>query len=938
MPSSYSPLLRATLPADGELVGTWGQTVNNGVTSLLESAIAGTAVVAMTDADYTLTTANGAADEARQMVLRLTGALTANRSVICPTSSKLYFVRNATAGGFSIVFKTASGTGITVRTGEAMLLYCDGTNVVDAFNAATNVNALSGAFTNSLTLGGVSVATTAALGNYLPLSGGTLTGTLAVGSASNAANINLTAQSDGNNGILRTLASNGTSITQMYSVAGGGFVGTVNAMPLVLLTTNTERMRIDASGRVGIGTADPSIGGGRMVVQHASNNGLVVDSLGGASTIYLRNAADATPSKLQFMQGNGLSFADQNGNERLRIDTSGNVGIGNNALPSTALHVQRTGNSEVRVSTYTSGDPRLTLNAEGVNGGSVRYSRANQQLVIEAAGTDAMIVSTAGQVGIGRTPGYALDVAGTVRSIVSGGAAYLLGDAQNTVAIRSIPGAGDTSLGFFTQALSGNAERMRIDASGNVGIGATPSAWNNNYKVLQLGSGGWLAGRVGSFGMETGSNWYRDGAAAYVRISTDAPTFFGQETGQFIWSNAPAGAAGSSFTFSTRMVLDANGNLGIGTSSVPAGRRLAVVGGAVRIDADTNLEFGGSSAGLYGNSASNYVVAFTNTTERMRIDSSGNVGIGITPSNRLHAGGITRISDATNSTAVLIDPVTTAGLTSITAQFGGSQLAFGTAGTERMRIDGSGNATFTGEVTLSRQSSTEGGQLNLNRGLDNIAAWAIDVQGATSTPSLRFINTASGPTVALTIDGANAASFVSSVTATSFSGSGASLTALNASQLTSGTVPDARFPATLPAVSGANLTSLNASNLGSGTVPAARIGSTTAYAVGDASTVGGLAIGYRNIPRGADQTINTAKVGRVVVLTAGATIPSATFAADDTIALYNNSAAAITITQGASLTMYGPNASTGNRTLAARGWATIWFNTANECKITGEVT
>jgi hypothetical protein len=53
--------------------------------------------------------------------------------------------------------------------------------------------------------------------------------------------------------------------------------------------------------------------------------------------------------------------------------------------------------------------------------------------------------------------------------------------------------------------------------------------------------------------------------------------------------------------------------------------------------------------------------------------------------------------------------------------------------------------------------------------------------------------------------------------------SGVNLTSLNASNLASGTVPDARFPATLPAASGANLTSLNASNLASGTVPIARI-------------------------------------------------------------------------------------------------------------------
>ena len=59
-------------------------------------------------------------------------------------------------------------------------------------------------------------------------------------------------------------------------------------------------------------------------------------------------------------------------------------------------------------------------------------------------------------------------------------------------------------------------------------------------------------------------------------------------------------------------------------------------------------------------------------------------------------------------------------------------------------------------------------------------------------------------------------------------GNGSNLTNLNASNLSSGTVPDARFPATLPAASGANLTSLNASNLSSGTVGTARLGTGTA--------------------------------------------------------------------------------------------------------------
>jgi hypothetical protein len=88
----------------------------------------------MSDADYTLTVANGASDESRQMFVTLTGTLGASRDVICPAASKLYFVTNSTTGGFSIVFKTSAGTGITVPNGFRAILYCDGTNVVSAAN------------------------------------------------------------------------------------------------------------------------------------------------------------------------------------------------------------------------------------------------------------------------------------------------------------------------------------------------------------------------------------------------------------------------------------------------------------------------------------------------------------------------------------------------------------------------------------------------------------------------------------------------------------------------------------------------------------------------------------------------------------------------------------------------------------------------------------
>jgi hypothetical protein len=134
MPSSYTTSLRLVLPVTGELTGTWGDTVNDGLTDLVDASVAGTAAVTMSDANYTLTVANGASDESRQMFVTLTGTLGASRDVICPTASKLYFVTNSTTGGFSIVFKTSAGTGITVPNGFRAILYCDGTNVVSAAN------------------------------------------------------------------------------------------------------------------------------------------------------------------------------------------------------------------------------------------------------------------------------------------------------------------------------------------------------------------------------------------------------------------------------------------------------------------------------------------------------------------------------------------------------------------------------------------------------------------------------------------------------------------------------------------------------------------------------------------------------------------------------------------------------------------------------------
>jgi hypothetical protein len=129
--TTYSTKLRLAIPTTGELADTWGNLINTGLTALVDDAIAGIATVAHPDtASYTLTANNAASDEARCAVLKITGALTAARNVVCPTQPKLYIMENATTGGFAVTLKTAAGTGISVANGESALLRCDGTNVV----------------------------------------------------------------------------------------------------------------------------------------------------------------------------------------------------------------------------------------------------------------------------------------------------------------------------------------------------------------------------------------------------------------------------------------------------------------------------------------------------------------------------------------------------------------------------------------------------------------------------------------------------------------------------------------------------------------------------------------------------------------------------------------------------------------------------------------
>ncbi len=137
MATVFTSNLRLALPTTGAEAGAWGTTVNDGITTLVDTAITGLASLSMTTADYTLSTANGATDEARCMFLTIGGTPGAARNIIVPALSKLYIVYNNSTGGYAQTVKTSAGTGISVPNGSRAVLYCDGTNVVTAATYAS---------------------------------------------------------------------------------------------------------------------------------------------------------------------------------------------------------------------------------------------------------------------------------------------------------------------------------------------------------------------------------------------------------------------------------------------------------------------------------------------------------------------------------------------------------------------------------------------------------------------------------------------------------------------------------------------------------------------------------------------------------------------------------------------------------------------------------
>jgi hypothetical protein len=643
MATAYTSLLGLALPVTGELSGSWGDTVNTAITSLLDNAVAGTTSITA-DADITLTTTTGAANQARQAIILWNPASgTVTRNITAPAQSKIYTVINASGGTQSIVFRGAGPTtGVTIIKGESAVVAWNGTDFIKVSNTGG-----AGSFTN-VTISGTTT-----------LSGLTASTALALDASKNV--VSVTNTGTGNNVLSASPTLTGTITAAAANFSGAVALGdaaadniTVNGTVTSNLLFTDNTYDIGASGATrprNLFLAGNATVGGNLLVGYTADQGSGKLQVNGAGRI---GAFDFNTDDITYVGGGnfqigtvfGLPMLFKTSNaERMRITSAGNVGIGTSS-PDSRLTVSAAGDTTIKIAPSSAGTARLNLN--GIGGGAAAITSAENGLYL--ANTDA---------------------------------------APFVFSINS-------------------TERMRLDSAGNLGLGIVPSTWFSNRSVLQIGNSvGVVAASGLNFDQYTNGyidastveRYYQAGAAN--KFSADSGSFK-----WFTAASGTANAA-IAFTQAMTLNASGNLGIGttaptlslnIGDSTLPAG--VAITGAMISTDAGggsllsvrrsaatgnaTIAQFtssGTASAptavvnnrGLgrnewYGFDGTNYVAAAailaavdgtpgTNSmpgrmifqtsasgsgspTERMRIDSSGNLGIGTTaPGDKLEIGG-----------------------------------------------------------------------------------------------------------------------------------------------------------------------------------------------------------------------------------------------------------------------------------------------------------
>ena len=307
----------------------------------------------------------------------------------------------------------------------------------------------------------------------------------------------------------------------------------LSSTPGIVDNSNATAITIDSSENVGIGTSSPSV---NTEIRGSASNGQL--RLGGSTTATYANIYSDNDGVLILGADAGNNAASSyfgvevDGTERLRIDSSGNVGIGNtvastiNSQSGYADLVVGTGSGENGTTIYSGSNGVLAF-ANGTSGtstykGFMIYAHGDNTMRFGTDATERMRIDSLGNVGIGTSsPGSKLSISD------SGTGISLTNAASGNFNIGLLAGTGSPNAYIFQRANApllfgtNNTERMRIDSSGNLLVGTTGTITGYFPAQVQINAAGnnGIVAKVTTAGEASYNSWNSAASGTRYHIS-----------------------------------------------------------------------------------------------------------------------------------------------------------------------------------------------------------------------------------------------------------------------------------------------------------------------------------------------------------------------------------------------------------------------------------